>query len=83
MPIPNESVQKMGFWCEKLIPGTIASRTFAEIENRTDVFVSTLRSFVNAMGGELEIKAVFPEREVRTAADHPRTCRSASGTCGW
>jgi transcriptional regulator with XRE-family HTH domain len=37
----------------------------SKIENRTDVFVSTLRRFVKALGGELEIKAVFPDREVR------------------
>jgi hypothetical protein len=35
------------------------------MEKRTDMYVSTLRSFVQAMGGELEIKAVFPEGSVR------------------
>jgi hypothetical protein len=29
------------------------------------MYVSTLRSFVQAMGGELEIKAVFPEGSVQ------------------
>jgi len=36
----------------------------SKIENRTDVFVSTLRRFIQAMGGELEIRAVFPDRSV-------------------
>ena len=36
----------------------------SKIENRADMFVSTLRRFVNAMGGELEIRAVFPEHTV-------------------
>ena len=36
----------------------------SKIEQRTDVFVSTLRRFVQAMGGELEINAVFPDRTV-------------------
>jgi len=32
---------------------------------RTDMYISTLRSFVEAMGGNLEIKAVFPDGDVR------------------
>lgn len=36
----------------------------SKIEQRTDVFVSTLRRFVEAMGGTLEINAVFPDRSV-------------------
>jgi hypothetical protein len=34
------------------------------MEKRTDMYVSTLRSFIQAMGGQLQIKAVFPEGEV-------------------
>ena len=34
----------------------------SKIERRTDMYVSTLRSFVQAMGGELEIIAKFPDR---------------------
>ena len=37
----------------------------SKIENRTDVFVSTLRRFIQAMGGDLEIRAVFQDRTVR------------------
>lgn len=36
----------------------------SKIEQRADVFVSTLRRFVQAMGGELEINAVFPDHKV-------------------
>jgi DNA-binding XRE family transcriptional regulator len=36
----------------------------SKMEKRTDMYVSTLRSFIQAMGGELQIKAVFPEGEV-------------------
>ena len=28
------------------------------------MYISTLRSFIQAMGGQLQIKAVFPEGEV-------------------
>jgi transcriptional regulator with XRE-family HTH domain len=31
------------------------------IEHRTDLYVSTLRSYVEALGGNLEIIAVFPD----------------------
>jgi transcriptional regulator with XRE-family HTH domain len=37
----------------------------SRIEKRTDMYVSTLAEFIRAMGGELEIRAVFPEGTVR------------------
>jgi transcriptional regulator with XRE-family HTH domain len=37
----------------------------AKIERRTDMYVSTLRRFIEAMGGELEITARFPDHDVR------------------
>jgi predicted XRE-type DNA-binding protein len=37
----------------------------AKLEKRTDMYISTLRSHIQAMGGELEITARFPEGSVR------------------
>lgn len=37
----------------------------SKLERRTDMYVSTLRRYVAAMGGELEIIAHFPEGDVR------------------
>ena len=37
----------------------------SKIEHRTDMYVSTLRDYIQAMGGELEIVARFPDGEVR------------------
>ena len=37
----------------------------SRLEKRTDMYVSTLRSYVQAMGGQLQIKAIFPEGEVQ------------------
>lgn len=37
----------------------------SKIEHRTDLYLSTLSEYVEAMGGRLEIRAVFPDREVR------------------
>jgi hypothetical protein len=34
------------------------------MEKRTDMYVSTLRSYIQAMGGQLQVKAIFPEGEV-------------------
>ncbi len=34
------------------------------IEHRTDLYLSTLRSYVEALGGRLEILAVFPDAAV-------------------
>lgn len=42
----------------------ITQASVSKMEKRTDMYVSTLRSFIQAMGGELEIKAVFPEGSV-------------------
>lgn len=39
--------------------------SISKLERRTDMYVSTLRSYVEAMGGSLQIKAVFPDGEVR------------------
>ena len=33
----------------------------SKLERRTDMYLSTLREFVKAMGGDLEIRAVFPD----------------------
>ena len=35
----------------------------SRMESRADVHVSTLRAVIEAMGGELQIRAVFPDAE--------------------
>jgi hypothetical protein len=37
----------------------------SKIESRSDIFVSTLRKAIEAMGGKLDIRAKFPAGEVR------------------
>lgn len=39
--------------------------SISKLERRTDMYISTLRSYVEAMGGDLQIRAVFPDGEVR------------------
>jgi predicted transcriptional regulator len=36
----------------------------AKIERRADMYLSTMRGVIKAMGGEMEIQAVFPEGRV-------------------
>ena len=36
----------------------------SKIENSTDMYVSTLRETINAMGGVLEVRAVFPNATI-------------------
>src|SRR5260370_38498046 len=47
----------------------------SQLEQRTDIYLSTLENFVEAMGGRLEMYAVFPEGKVKLGlgreAPHP------------
>lgn len=42
----------------------IGQSSVARLEKRADMYVSTLRRFIEAMGGELDIVARFPEHTV-------------------
>lgn len=43
----------------------VRQSAISRMERRADVLLSTLRQVVSAMGGTLEIRAKFPNREVR------------------
>lgn len=43
---------------------SVDQANISQIENRTDMFISTLRGYITGMGGELDIIARFPEGEV-------------------
>jgi DNA-binding XRE family transcriptional regulator len=42
----------------------IQQPAIAKLEKRTDMYISTLRSHIRAMGGELEVIARFPDGDV-------------------
>ena len=42
----------------------VGQAEISKIENRPDLFLSTLRKYITAMGGDLEIRAVFPDHSV-------------------
>lgn len=43
----------------------INQASVAKMEKRTDMYIGTLRRFIQAMGGELEIVARFPDRQIK------------------
>lgn len=46
----------------------ISQASVSKMEGQTDMYLSTMRRFVEAMGGELEIVAKFPEGPIRINA---------------
>ena len=42
----------------------VSQGAVSKVERRTDMYISTLRNYVRAIGGDLQIRAVFPEGEV-------------------
>jgi DNA-binding XRE family transcriptional regulator len=45
----------------------------SQVEKRTDMYLSTLENFVEAMGGHLEMYAVFPDGTVKLSLDQEAT----------
>ena len=61
----QELRQAMLFSQERLAELLVTKQAnVSRIERRTDMYVSTLRSYIEAMGGQLDIVAIFPEGEV-------------------
>ncbi len=42
----------------------IKQAAISKIENQEDILIRTLERYIRALGGELEIRAKFPDREV-------------------
>jgi DNA-binding XRE family transcriptional regulator len=65
MPL-NELRQARGL-SQKMLADVlhVQQPSIAKMEKRTDMYLSTLRSHIEAMGGQLEIVARFPEGSVR------------------
>ena len=65
MPL-NELRQAQGL-SQKMLAEVlhVQQPSIAKIEKRTDMYLSTLRSHIEAMGGELDIVARFPDGSVK------------------
>jgi DNA-binding XRE family transcriptional regulator len=42
----------------------VSQANVSRVENSDDLYISTLRSYVSALGGRLEITAVFPDQTI-------------------
>lgn len=65
MPL-NELRQARGL-SQKMLAELLHVRqpAIAKMEKRTDMYISTLRSHIEAMGGELDVVARFPDGTVK------------------
>jgi transcriptional regulator with XRE-family HTH domain len=65
MPL-NELRRARSFTQDELATAMRTSQSeVSKLEQRTDTYISTLRNYVRALGGELDIVARFPDGEVR------------------
>ncbi|RPJ16917.1 MAG: helix-turn-helix domain-containing protein [Desulfobacteraceae bacterium] len=44
---------------------SVKQAAVSKLEKRTDMYISTLRNFIKAMGGDLEIIATYPDGSVQ------------------
>lgn len=47
---------------------SVEQATVSKLEHRDDMYVSTLREYVKALGGELKLVASFPDADIQV---HP------------
>jgi ribosome-binding protein aMBF1 (putative translation factor) len=65
----SELRRAMGFSQEGLATVmNIKQPSVAKLEQRTDMYVSTLRDHIHALGGELVLIARFPDRDVKISS---------------
>ncbi len=58
--------QKRGVTQQQLADALeVSQRRVSGIEHQSDLYLSTLKDYVEMLGGELELTAVFPEARVR------------------
>ena len=64
--MPLEEIRKARQMTQSKLAETLGVNQgeVSKIEHRTDVYLSTLAGYVEALGGKLEIRAVFPDREM-------------------
>jgi predicted transcriptional regulator len=64
--MPLHELRRARGLSQKMLAETLRVQqpAIAKLEQRTDMYISTLRSHIEAMGGELEIMARFPEGTV-------------------
>ncbi len=51
----------------------VTQANVSRIEHQDDIYLSTLRGHVQALGGRLEVHAVFPDQTISIMAKRPAT----------
>jgi DNA-binding XRE family transcriptional regulator len=57
----------------------VGQTNISRIEHEEDIYLSTLKKYVAALGGSLELSAVFPDRKITLMGEHPSTSTTPSG----
>ncbi len=67
--VPLAELRRARGLSQKTLAGVLQvdQASISKLERRTDMYISTLRSHIEAMGGELEIIARFPDGSVKIA----------------
>ena len=70
--LPLQELRHARELSQEQIAGTlhVNQAAISKLERRTDMYISTLRNFIRAMGGDLEIRAIFPEGIVKINQFH-------------
>jgi predicted XRE-type DNA-binding protein len=65
--MPLQELRNARGLSQKMLAGALGIQqpAVAKMEKRADMYISTLRSHIEAMGGQLEITAHFPDGSVR------------------
>jgi len=65
--IPLSELQRARSLSQEIMVETLLMKqaSISKMERRTDMYISTLRSYIEAMGGQLDIIARFPAGEVK------------------
>ena len=65
--MPLDELRKARGLSQKMLAEAlhIQQPAIAKLEKRTDMYISTLRSHIKAMGGDLDVIARFPDGDVR------------------
>ena len=65
--MPLHELRQARHFSQEQLAGVLRVRqaSISKLERGTDMYISTLRSYIKAMGGELEITARFPDGDVK------------------
>jgi predicted XRE-type DNA-binding protein len=65
--LPLAELRQARFFSQEQLAAVLEVKqpAIAKLEKKTDMYISSLRRFIEAMGGQLEINAHFPEGDVK------------------